>query len=226
MATYTADEIRESLEQGIIEREFANGERLDEVRLAARFGVSRTPLREALRMLAGSGLVEIIANRGAYVRYPGIGEIVEMFEVMAELEAFCGRLAASRISSKALAELNSANRACKQALKADNPDDYYHRNEEFHRLIYRAAGNHFLLTEAERLQKRLRPFRRMQLRARGRMTQSMSEHSRILKALEEGNPSAAAEALRSHVIVQADKFHALLAHYESTPAGEKGSRVE
>ncbi len=220
MATYTADEIRESLEQGIIEREFANGERLDEVRLAARFGVSRTPLREALRMLAGSGLVEIIANRGAYVRYPGIGEIVEMFEVMAELEAFCGRLAASRISSKALAELNSANRACKQALKTDNPDDYYHRNEEFHRLIYRAAGNHFLLTEAERLQKRLRPFRRMQLRARGRMTQSMSEHTRILKALEEGDPNAAAEALRSHVIVQADKFHALLEHYESTPAGE------
>lgn len=222
MASFSADEIRESLEQGIIEREFANGERLDEVRLATRFGVSRTPLREALRMLAGSGLVEIIANRGAYVRYPGIVEVVEMFELMAELEAFCGRLAATRISSKGLAELNTANRACKQALKADDPDDYYHRNEEFHRLIYRAAGNSFLAAEAEKLQKRLRPFRRMQLRARGRMTQSMNEHIRILKALGDGDPVATADALRSHVIVQADKFHTLLVNYEKDAVGKAG----
>src|SRR5262245_12112967 len=98
MSSRSAEEIRENIEQRIVEGEFEDGQRLDEVSLAKRFGVSRTPLREALRMLGGSGLVELIPRRGAFVRHPGIVELVEMFEVMAELEALCGRLAARRIS--------------------------------------------------------------------------------------------------------------------------------
>jgi DNA-binding GntR family transcriptional regulator len=217
MVSRSADKIRESIEQRIVEGEFKDGERLDEVRLATRFGVSRTPLREALRMLAGSGLVELIPQRGAFVRHPGIVELVEMFEVMAELEALCGRLAARRISSGELAKLSVAARACEQALEAQDTDAYYHRNEEFHQLIYKAGGNSFLVAEACRLQKRLRPFRRMQLRARGRMKQSMAEHGVILKSLEDGDPVAAADALRSHVTVQGERFHDLLASYEKAP---------
>lgn len=214
MASPNADAIRETLEQRIVEGEFADGERLDEVKLATRFGVSRTPLREALRMLAGSGLVELVARRGAFVRHPGVVELVEMFEVMAELEAMCGRHAARRISPGALAELSVAARACEQALERQDPDGYYHRNEEFHQLIYKAAGNSFLAAEATRLQKRLRPFRRMQLRARGRMQQSMKEHAGILKALEAGDPDTAAAALRGHVAVQGERFHDLLSTYD------------
>ncbi len=217
MVSRSADKIRESIEQRIVEGEFKDGERLDEVRLATLFGVSRTPLREALRMLAGSGLVELIPQRGAFVRHPGIVELVEMFEVMAELEALCGRLAARRISSGELAKLSVAARACEQALEQQDPDAYYHRNEEFHQLIYKAGGNSFLVGEAIRLQKRLRPFRRMQLRARGRMKQSMTEHGVILKALEDGNAVVAADALRSHVTVQGERFHDLLASYEKAP---------
>lgn len=213
MVSRSADKIRENIEQRIVEGEFKDGERLDEVRLANLFGVSRTPLREALRMLAGSGLVELIPKRGAFVRHPGIVELVEMFEVMAELEALCGRLAARRISSGDLAKLTVAARACELALEGEDPDAYYHRNEEFHQLIYTAGGNNFLVAEASRLQKRLRPFRRMQLRARGRMKQSMAEHAVILKALEDGDADAAAEALRSHVTVQGERFHDLLASY-------------
>ncbi|WP_193210940.1 GntR family transcriptional regulator [Luteolibacter marinus] len=222
MRSRSVDKIRENLEQLIIEGGFTDGERLDEVRLAARFGVSRTPLREALRLLAGSGLVELIPRRGAFVVHPGIVELVEMFEVMAELEALCGRLAARRMSPGDLAELTVAARGCEQALAEESPDDYYHRNEDFHQLIYKAAGNSFLVGEAQRLQRRLRPFRRMQLRAKGRMRQSMEEHRRILTALAEGNPTAAADALRDHVIVQGEKFHDLLAGYEKLPAGRQG----
>jgi DNA-binding GntR family transcriptional regulator len=214
MAIRSADEIRETIEQRIVEGEFEDGQRLDEVTLAARFGVSRTPLREALRMLAGSGLVELIPRRGAFVRHPGIVELVEMFEVMAELEAMCGRLASRRISPGELVQISVAARACEQALEKQDPDAYYHRNEEFHRLIYKAAGNSFLAGEAKRLQKRLRPFRRMQLHARGRMKQSMQEHAIILKALEAGDAESAAEALRGHVTVQGEKFHDLLSSYE------------
>lgn len=220
MASPSADEIRETIEQRIVEGEFEDGERLDEVKLATRFGVSRTPLREALRMLAGSGLVELIPRRGAFVRHPGIVELVEMFEVMAEMEALCGRLAARRISAGELVEISVAARACEQALEKDDPDAYYHRNEEFHLLIYKAAGNSFLAAEAIKLQKRLRPFRRMQLRARGRMKQSMAEHAEILRMLKEGNPDGAANALRSHVAVQGEKFHDLLSSYEKNPVGK------
>ncbi|WP_035610355.1 GntR family transcriptional regulator [Haloferula sp. BvORR071] len=221
MTSRSADEIREDIEQRIVEGEFEDGQRLDEVSLAKRFGVSRTPLREALRMLAGSGLVELIPRRGAFVRHPGIVELIEMFEVMAELEALCGRLAARRISPGELAEISVSARACEQALEKEDPDAYYHRNEEFHQLIYRAAGNSFLVTEAKRLQKRLRPFRRMQLRARGRMRQSMAEHEQILQALKDGNAAIAADTLRSHVAVQGERFHDLLSSYEKSAAGKK-----
>jgi DNA-binding GntR family transcriptional regulator len=229
MSTRTADRIRESLEDRIIQGEFQKGERLDEVRLATSFGVSRTPMREALQMLAGSGLVELIARRGAFVRHPGIVELLEMFEVMAELESLCGRLAARRISSGALAELSVAARACERSLENQDTDAYYHDNERFHSLIYKASGNNFLAAEAGRLNKRLRPFRRMQLRASGRMAQSMAEHSVILKALEDGDADAAAAALHSHIHVQGEKFHDLLSSYEKAlpekPAPVRAARA-
>ncbi|CBY13226.1 unnamed protein product [Oikopleura dioica] len=213
MAKRSADEIRENLEQRIVEGEFKDGERLDEVSLAKRFGVSRTPLREALRMLAGSGLVELIPRRGAFVRHPGLVELLEMFEVMAELEALCGRHAARRIAPGSLAELSIAANACGEAMVKQDPDAYYQLNEEFHQIIYQAAGNKFLATEAGRLQKRLRPFRRMQLRARGRMEQSMKEHTVILKAMESGDGDLVAATLREHVAIQGEKFHSLLQQY-------------
>src|SRR5690606_3577986 len=93
MAASTADELRESLEQAIIERELADGARLVEGRLASRFGVSRGPRRDALRVRSGSGLVELTPNRGADVRHPGVVEVVDMFEVVGQLDALCGRVA-------------------------------------------------------------------------------------------------------------------------------------
>ncbi len=216
MRTRTADRIRENLEERILEGGFENGERLDEVRLATSFGVSRTPMREALQMLSGSGLIELIPSRGAYVRHPGIVELAEMFEVMAELEALCGHLAAQRILPGELADLAAAAVACERSLERQDSDAYYHENEQFHFLIYKGSGNSFLAAEARKLHKRLRPFRRMQLRVSGRMIQSMEEHRTILAAIGAGDPAAAADALRSHINVQGEKFHDLLSHYVKT----------
>ena len=99
-----SDIIADALEGMIFDGTFADGERLDEVQLATRFSVSRTPVREALLRLAQSGLVEQMPRRGVFVRQPGPVEVVEMFEVMAELEAACTRLAATRITDAALDE--------------------------------------------------------------------------------------------------------------------------
>lgn len=209
----TADTVRESLEHLIVSGEFEDGERLDETRLAARLGVSRTPLREAFQMLSASGLVELIPRRGAFVRQPDVVEMFEMFEVMAELEAMCGRLAARRCTEAELDALNVAADGCDAALDRGEVDLYYRENEVFHNLLYQASGNGFLAAEAKRLHKRLQPFRRMQLRVRGRMRQSMQEHRDILTAIEAADEDLAARTLRSHIAIQGEKFNDLMATY-------------
>ena len=213
-----ADAIVEGLEEMILDGSFADGERLDEATLGARFGTSRTPVREAVQRLAQSGLVELLPRRGAFVRQPGPVELLEMFEVMAEIEAACARLAAARIGDAALEELGAANRACRGAVEAGDADAYYRANETFHHILYRESGNRFLEGEALRLHRRLRPFRRLQLRLRGRMPQSMAEHEGIVDALADGRAEDAAGRMRAHVAVQGEKFQYLMASLR--PAAE------
>lgn len=213
-----SDIIADDLEGLIFDGTFGDGTRLDEVMLAERFGVSRTPVREALQRLANSGLVEALPRRGVFVRQPGAVELLEMFEVMAEIEAVCARLAASRITDAALADLNRIGAECEAAVVAQDSDAYYRANERFHALIYNQSGNGFLEQEALRLQRRLMPWRRTQLRVRGRMRQSMQEHAAVVAALTEGDGLRAAEVMRAHIAVQGEKFHHLLASLK--PAAE------
>jgi len=206
-----ADQIADTLEQLVFSGEFQDGQRLNELKLAEQFHVSRTPIREALQVLVSSGMAEQIPRRGVFIRQPGPVELMEMFETMAELEAACGRLAATRISDKDLANLAIANEKCQQAIKDTDHDRYYAQNETFHQIIYRGAANRFLEKQALRLQNRLRAYRKIQLRFRGRMDQSMAEHSQILGALTDGDADLVARTLRSHVAVQGEKFHQLIA---------------
>ena len=117
-----ADIITQQIEERIFNGRYQDGDRLDEVKLAEQFQVSRTPIREALQRLARSGLIQLVPRRGAFVRQPGPVELIEMFEVMAEFEAICGRLAATRISDEALADLFAANENCQAAVDAGDPD--------------------------------------------------------------------------------------------------------
>lgn len=213
MSKRIAHELREQLEQMILTGHFVDGERLDEVKLSEKFNVSRTPLREAFQSLEGSGLVKLIPHRGAFIRHPSFGELVEMFDVMAELEAACGTRAARRISEKQLVEIKQTITDCELALTTSDVDEYYSANETFHHLIYQASGNSFLEEQAASLHKRLKPFRRLQLQARGRLPQSMSEHHKIVKAIENGDAETTAATLREHVSIQGEKFHDLMASY-------------
>jgi DNA-binding GntR family transcriptional regulator len=193
--------------------EFTEGERLDEVTLSVRFSVSRTPVREALHALAGSGLVETIPRRGVFVRYPSFIKLVEMFDVMAELEAMCGRLAARRITEEELERLEEAALACEKAMEKGDADGYYRENERFHHILYHASGNSFLAEQASRLHKRLQPFRRLQLRVRGRLRQSMQEHREVQKAVASGDAEAAAGVLRRHISIQGENLKDLMANF-------------
>lgn len=204
--------LRDSIENGIVTGEFAPGERLDETQLATRFGVSRTPIREALMQLSAIGLVEIRPRRGAVVVDPAPQRVFEMFEVMAELEAMAGALAARRHTREDGAALVSAHEKCQEASESEDTDRYYYENERFHQAIYAASHSGFLEEQCLALHRRLRPYRRLQLRVRNRMKTSFSEHGEIVEAILVGDATAARERLRSHVAVQGDRFGDLVAN--------------
>src|SRR3954464_13270360 len=134
-----SETLREAIEEEVATGQLAPGTHLDEIELARRFGVSRTPIREALSLLAGEGLVEIRPRRGAVVAQISPQRLVEMFEVMAELEAMCARLAARRISATELGVLEQAHEGCRDAAQRLDSDGYFYANEHFHHAIYVAS---------------------------------------------------------------------------------------
>jgi DNA-binding GntR family transcriptional regulator len=147
-----SEQLGDEIEERIVTGLYRPGMRLDEQEIAKAFGVSRTPVREALIQLAGAGLIEIRPRRGAIVAEIGAHRLCEMFEVMAELESMCGRLAARRITEDEQRQLVEAHRACEVARDAQDPDAYYKLNEIFHRQIYTASHNGFLAEQAIALQ--------------------------------------------------------------------------
>ena len=201
-----ADQVLQALEDEIASGRHPPGTRLEEVALARRFGVSRTPVREALRLLSASGLIELKPRKGAVVAELGLERLVEMFETMAELEAACGRLAARRMTPEEQEALLARHEACAEAAASGDADHYYRENAVFHGLVYAGCHNRFLAEEAQRLRRRLQPYRRLQLRVKGRVENSYNEHAAIVEAIVAGDEERAAEALRAHVAIQGDRF--------------------
>ena len=209
-----SDGLRERLEEEIVTGVLAPGDRLEEIALAVRFGVSRTPIREALLHLAAAGFVAYRPRRGAVVAEVGPRRLVEMFAVMAELEAMSARLAARRAEPEDVAAIQAAHEESRAAAAARDVDAYYRLNELFHVAVRRAARNGFLFEQTDALQKRLRTYRRLQLRARDRVAVSFREHEAIATAIEAGDAEAAARAMREHVAIQGERFSDLLSSLE------------
>ncbi|KAA0012937.1 GntR family transcriptional regulator [Billgrantia pellis] len=201
-----AQRLRDSLENAIINGRLVPGERLDPEALGREFNVSRTPVREAIQQLVASGLVTVTPKKGTFVARVGIDQLIEMFEVMAELEGMCGRLAARRITEEELAALRGALERCEAAARAGDTDEYYYENEAFHDCVYTASHNAFLAGEARQLKQRLKPYRRLQLQVRQRMRSSLQEHRSIVAAIESGDPAEAERTLRDHVLIQGERF--------------------
>jgi DNA-binding GntR family transcriptional regulator len=205
-----SESILQRLEEEIATGVLQPGARLDEVELAARFNVSRTPVREALHKLASSRLIEIRPRRGAIVPHHDPQSMFEMFELMAELEASCARLAARRLTLQDKAEIERAQQACLDGGANVDPDAYYLANEALHRAIYRASRNRLLEEQTLALQRRLRPYRRLQLRLAGRVGSSRAEHAALVDAILANDGEAAAAAARHHVLIQEHGFGDLL----------------
>ena len=210
-----SEQLRETIEERIATGVYLPGKKLDECDLAREFEVSRTPVREALIQLSFYGLIDMRPRLGAVVTEITPLRLCEMFEVMAELEAMCARLAARRMTEEDKERILTAQQACEKALASGDPDAFYRENEHFHLAIYSASHNGFLIETAGALHKRLCAYRRLQLRVRDRLRTSNSEHSEIVEALVAGNGEQAADLIRKHVIVQGDRFADLIASLSS-----------
>jgi len=197
--TTLSEVIRQRLADDILHGVYPPGARLDEQRLAERFEMSRTPVREALQQLISAGLVEVRPHRGAIVSLPTDAALAEMFEVMGEIEASCARLAAQRISPSERVKLEAVHRATADAVRANDRDTYRKLNFDFHDVIYRASHNEFLSSTAQAIRQRIAPFRRAQFEISDRLTKSHTEHEAIVQAILSGDSERASTMARTHV---------------------------
>lgn len=215
MGLPAAQRIRLALENAIVDGRFQPGEQIDPESLAREYNCSRTPVREALQALEASGLLQVMPKRGTFVTSLGIADLMHRFEMMAEMEALCARLACRRADADDHARIADSLAACESAAEGDDPDRYYAENTIFHQAIYRAAHNPFLENETLRLQAMLQPYRRRQLQARGRLQRSLDEHRVIAHAIAEGDAATASRTMTEHVLVQGERFRDLVALLET-----------
>lgn len=198
--TLLSDRIRNALTDEIASGVLAAGTSLDEQHLADRFGASRTPVREALRQLAVSGLVEMRPRRGVLVTRLTSARIMDMFETIAEVETLCVRLATYRMTPLERCRLSDLHEASKALVAARDLDGYESFNRDFHGSLYAATHNGFMAEQALAIRSRLDVFRRTQLRHEGRMAASHEEHGQVLAAIAEGDGELAARRMRAHML--------------------------
>jgi len=210
MVQSTSERVRLALEKDIFLLRLNPGDKLDEAGLAQRFGTSRTPVREALRQLAASGLVQIRAHRGAEVSRLSIAQLLEMFEFMAVLEGVCARFAAERALTEEVAAIRAAHERCRAYAETGELDHFYSANAAFHEAIYSASHNSYCAQQTLFLRNRLEPYRRFQLHRNNRPRESFREHGEILEAIASGDSQSAEHLTRAHIDVQGSNFAALV----------------
>ncbi len=200
------ERLAEQVSNAILAGEFAPGARLDEQQLAQRFGVSRTPVREALRQLATSGLIDLRPRRGALVASLTPQDVETMFVAMAEMEASCARLSALRMTSLERRRLETMQEQMGDLARAGDLDAYADANQAFHLTIYAGAHNSVIHDFSAGLRRRVAPFRRAQFRTAGRLPLSHAEHGVVVRAILAGDAPGAHAAMLRHVSLVEDAF--------------------
>ena len=189
--------VAEAIEDLVLSGALAPGSKLNEMALAQRFGISRGPLREALRTLEESGLIRQEKNRGAHVRKIALSEAADLYDVRAGLDATAGRLLATRITPEQLHTLRHMTDAMSE-VQAHDVDRFHELNLSFHDCIVAMTGNPVLVEQYRRLCKLLTLFRRRNLLAPMAIPRFAEEHSAIVDRLAAGDAAGAAQALFDH----------------------------
>jgi DNA-binding GntR family transcriptional regulator len=205
----SAEEIRRELASRIISGQLAPGEGLDETSLATEFAVSRTPVREALRQLAASGLVDQKPHAKALVAKPDDAALAGMFEVMGYLEALCAGLCAQMMTAAEREALDALHVQMQGMVRAGDAARYAEANDQFHSAIYDGAHNAYLSEITRSTRQRVQPFRRAQFGALGRLAKSHAEHDAVVEAIMRGDRGAAEVAMRKHISIVEDAYQQL-----------------
>lgn len=189
------------LEEDILQGRVRPGDRLDERELSEAYGVSRTPIREALQRLQASGLAVARGRQGLQVAQLSVANLLDGLTVVAELEALAAAQAARRITADGRATLASAFAACDRAAAAGDYEDFYVANLRFHDAIAAASANDMLLDTLRRLSLKTAPYRRAITFQPGRMPASQPEHAAIRDAILGRDSTKAGDLMRQHVLL-------------------------
>jgi DNA-binding GntR family transcriptional regulator len=203
------EQVADTLRQAIFDGRLAPGSFVDEVALCERMEISRTPLREALKVLTAEGLVRYEPRRGCFVNEVTERDLDEIFPVIALLEGRCAHEAALHASDADLAALEVLHDKLQQAARSKRIVDYYDTNYAIHEAIITLAGNRWLAQVICGLRKILKLARLQQLHAPGRLEQSLSEHLAVFAALKARDAEGAEAAMRTHLTRQREALREL-----------------
>jgi DNA-binding GntR family transcriptional regulator len=209
------DEVAAQLRDRIFAGELLPGTFLDEARLAEQMQISRTPLREALKVLCAEGLVRHEPRRGSFVNQVTEQDLDEIFPVLALLEGRCAREAAVNASDGDLRQLEALHDKLSRHAKARRINDYYAANFAIHEEIITLANNRWLALVIADLRKIVKLSRLQQLHAPGRLDQSLSEHLAVFAALKARDPEGAEAAMRTHLTRQREALRELARNQRS-----------
>jgi DNA-binding GntR family transcriptional regulator len=208
--TLAADKLIAQITQEISSGVLRPGDQLEESALVAKFGVSRTPIREAIRAMVGLGLLETRPRKGAIVRVLTTKELLDLFEVGAGLEGMACRLAAAALTQKHAEAIEKALEKCNLAAQTSDKVLYSMANLEFHAAIHAATDNHWLIEQLQNIGIHINPYRSLPYDIRGRLAKSTEEHAVICKAILSGEGEKASELMRDHIMLQGKRLPAVL----------------
>ncbi len=192
------EEVAELLRQRIFSRELEPGSWIDELKLAEEYGISRTPLREALKVLATEGLVTMKVRRGAYVTEVSDKDLADVYHLLALLESDAAGVVAAQASDEQLAELKALHAELKGAAK--HRDQFFALNERFHLRVLEIADNRWRMQMVADLRKVMKLNRHNSLLKTGRIAESLSEHQAVMEALLARDSELAKARMQAHFL--------------------------
>lgn len=205
-----SDKLIEQIKSEILSGLLKPGDQLEEADLSERFGVSRTPIREAIRSLVDCGLLVTRPRKGAMVRVLNAKELNDLFEVAAELEGMACRLASEMLTQSSKATIDAGLDLCSAAVAAGDIPAYATANLAFHSSIHKASGNDWLVNELEQIQARINVYRLMPYEVVGRLEKSLEEHQEIRDAIFAKDAARADNLMRDHMMLQGLRLPSLL----------------
>jgi DNA-binding GntR family transcriptional regulator len=202
----TTEQIKRQIEEAINTGKYLPGDALDEVALASQFGVSRTPVREAVLQLSVQGLVKIVPRSGTYVARMSVKELLAMFELLAELEGACAKLAARRMQLGARQRLKQIHERSRVFVESHDAKGYEKANAVFHGLLYEGCLNRYLEEQILMIRRRTKAYRQDHFRMQRRLETSWSDHGRIVDAILAGDDRSASGAMIDHIAIGGQEF--------------------